>query len=152
MLSDIISCNLVGSGHLSSVTCGLSNYAQDTLFTVYALTNSGITEGETYTIVSGDLQYTKLNVFVDTFFRYLKAQITIHMSHCQILLLLPCNDQNLQKLNQNPPYGARCKLGGSLWSFSWLCQKVNKIKVEGYWHRATATKQLNFKMILQNCR
>ena len=35
----IISCNLVGSGHLSFAMCGLSNYAQATIYTTYAWTN-----------------------------------------------------------------------------------------------------------------
>ena len=47
------------------------------LFTAYAWTNSGITEAESDVIISGELQYTKLNqlnVFVDTLFMQLKAK------------------------------------------------------------------------------
>ena len=72
LLSYIISCNLVISGHLSFAKRGLSNYV--TLNTAYAWTNSGITEAESYAIVSGELQYTKLNVFMDTLVMYLKAK------------------------------------------------------------------------------
>ena len=39
-----------------------------------AWTNSGITEAESYAIVSGELQCIKLKVFVDTFFMHLKAK------------------------------------------------------------------------------
>ena len=42
--------------------------------TAYAWTNSGITEAESCAIVSGELQYTKLNVFMDTLFIHLKAK------------------------------------------------------------------------------
>ena len=69
-----LSCNLVGSGHLSFAMCGLSNYAQVTLFTAYAYTNSGIAEAKSNSIVSGELQHTKLNVFMDTLFMHLKAK------------------------------------------------------------------------------
>ena len=63
----------MGSGHLSFAMCGLSNYAQVTLITAYAWTNSEITEAESYAIVLGELQHTKLNMFVDTLFMDLKG-------------------------------------------------------------------------------
>ena len=45
------------------------------LFTAYAWTNSGITEAESNAIVSGELQHTKLNVFMGTLFTlHLKAK------------------------------------------------------------------------------
>ena len=44
------------------------------LYSAYEWTNSGITEAESYATVSGELQHTKLNVFVDTLFMHLKAK------------------------------------------------------------------------------
>ena len=42
--------------------------------TACAWPNSGITEAESCAIVSGELQHTKLKVFVDTLFMHLKAK------------------------------------------------------------------------------
>ena len=47
--------------------------------TAYAWTSSGITEAESYAIVSGELQYTKLNVFMDTLFLHLKAKFQVYI-------------------------------------------------------------------------
>ena len=41
------------------------------------------------------------------------------------------------------------KFGSSMWSFSWLGQKLNKIEVKVYLRCKTALKELNAKMILQ---
>ena len=44
------------------------------LLPMHGQTNSGITEAENNAIISGELQHTKLNVFVDALFMHLMAK------------------------------------------------------------------------------